>query len=132
MKSLFESTLNWFKRGKEEDTCVATPVPEILTTENLAVQPVLTVPAAEPAPVPAFVPHIVPSQPPSTPAAASTAPELILKSKAGTMYATCPHCSGTWNLRERLMRPRRSGAANELTCPACDQPVSVRLETLGK
>ncbi len=53
--------------------------------------------------------------------------ELHLKVKAGVVYAICPHCSSTWNLKERVMRGSRSALerVENLTCPSCDNSVSL-------
>jgi NAD-dependent dihydropyrimidine dehydrogenase PreA subunit len=135
MKSILESTLKWFKGANVEEVLAVETEP--------ASQPVVSPPPEETlvttvTPVVTLVPDLVPVppqlqvKPEPVIISFSTAPELVLKNKAGTVYATCPHCSATWNLRERLMRPRRTEVSNELTCPACEQPVSVRREALAK
>jgi hypothetical protein len=115
MRTLLKRILKGFKGETENGGEVQPP-------SSLPIEPLP--PEKQPQPEPQSVPESIESF--------SIAAELILKEKAGTIYATCPHCSASWNLRERLMRPRRSQIINELICPACEQPVSVRREFLAK
>lgn len=54
-------------------------------------------------------------------------PELKVLVRGTSVYGTCPHCESTWNLRERLLHPkfRQSDGPKGLTCPNCDESVSV-------
>lgn len=65
----------------------------------------------------------------------SGGPEMIVVVRGKNMYGTCPECSSTWNLRERLVRHSRSDKSKPLTCPSCDHavclPVSVDLLKLS-
>ena len=52
---------------------------------------------------------------------------VTIQARAGRAYATCPHCQGMFNIRERLVDPRtmRVNLLKELDCPACEKHVTL-------
>ena len=62
-------------------------------------------------------------------------PEIKIVTKGSKVYAVCPHCEATWNLKERLLVYSTKRIAAALTCPSCDKaislPVSLNLKKLS-
>jgi hypothetical protein len=133
MKNLFRAATNWLNRNKTDDVEKAEPE---ASPETAKAKPVL-VPNPAPATAPIATPvakrerRVEEERESSRPAPASLAslnagPEVKLFTRASKTYATCPHCEASWNLRERIAHPSfRRDESKGLTCPACDQGVSL-------
>ncbi len=139
MRALIQSTVAWVNQKitaktqhEESEVTKATPTIALVTTPSPVAKsskPVLKTPV-EPTPsapkakrVSSIQEETVPFQQVIT----NEGPELVLSNKGSKIYGTCPHCSATWSVAERLMHPRfqRLEKSKGLTCPACDKSVSL-------
>lgn len=131
MKNLFRAAASWLNKSKSEETEEKSTAGE--EREAPKSKPVLKTAAHNPPPSPAAkpAPHRVEEVAPAKPAPMSLSslnagPEVKLFTRASKVYATCPHCEASWNLRERIAHPSfRRDESKGLTCPACDKGVSL-------
>ena len=140
MKALLQSTVAWVNQKistkavqEVEAPIPAEPVHAVPSVAPVAYRensaPVLQ---TQPAPVvrvkPKRMPEPIPERlEPFQKVITNEGPELALVNKGSKLYGTCPHCTATWSVAERLMHPRfqRLETSKGLTCPACDKPVSL-------
>lgn len=128
MKNLFRAAASWLSKNKTEEEVEETaPAKPVLVPQP----PATATPTAAAAPVVKRERRVEEDVEPARPAPSSLAslnagPEVKLFTRASKTYATCPHCEASWNLRERIAHPSfRRDESKGLTCPACDNGVSL-------
>ncbi len=128
---------NWMKSLAEKFTSrdqEESPAP-VETASSIAV------PDPTPTPTPAPIEHTVrtpkpvrreiPDEPKSQSGQKVTfinsGEEIKVVERGAKTYAVCPKCESMWNILERTRHPRfrSQEGPKELTCPSCDQPVSL-------
>lgn len=138
MKNLFRAAASWLNKSKTEESTEENSAPvasaPVASIAPAAPAPRASAPASQPphpAPQPVKRERIVEEEAPARPApmnlsSLNAGPEVKLFTRASKVYATCPHCEASWNLRERIAHPSfRRDESKGLTCPACDKGVSL-------
>lgn len=136
MKNLFRAATSWLNKSKTEEAVEETPAVSQETAQpqpvlKPAVEPIVSAPVSQPVRPAAPAKRRVEEEEPAKPApvnlsSLNAGPEVKLFTRASKVYATCPHCEASWNLRERIAHPSfRRDESKGLTCPACDKGVSL-------
>jgi hypothetical protein len=137
MKNFFRAATSWLNKSKtEEAEEKSTPAetqkapiakPALKTAAPVAAPVKSQSASSAPKPAPRRVEEEAPARPaPMNLSSLNAGPEVKLFTRASKVYATCPHCEASWNLRERIAHPSfRRDESKGLTCPACDKGVSL-------